>query len=147
MDSSAVVRRYFDEAGSDWVRAVTDPDSGQVIYVATPTIVEVIGAISRAEKRQRRLSSVDADLLIRDFRYDWEHQYRVVRLTPEVIAQAVTVGRGHALRGYDAIQLASALALQLELGSEITLQFASGDKELNEAADREGLTVIDLNLL
>jgi hypothetical protein len=49
----------------------------------------------------------------------------------------------HSLRGYDAVQLASALEVENELTSLNlpNLIFVSADNELNNAAKSEGLTV------
>jgi hypothetical protein len=51
----------------------------------------------------------------------------------------------HPLRGYDAVQLATAVLFLKELqqlDGEF-LSFVSADKALNDAAREEGLTVID----
>jgi hypothetical protein len=54
----------------------------------------------------------------------------------------------HALRGYDAVQLAAALELQTVLTASglPALTLVSADAELNAAAAAEGLTVEDPNL-
>jgi predicted nucleic acid-binding protein len=44
-DSSALVKRYAAETGSSWVGQVTDPKSGNKIYITTITGVEVISAL------------------------------------------------------------------------------------------------------
>jgi predicted nucleic acid-binding protein len=54
----------------------------------------------------------------------------------------------HALRGYDALQLASALEVNAGLvGRSLPpLTFISADRELNNVASAEGLGVDDPNL-
>lgn len=46
-DSSALVKRYANEAGTGWVKGITDPTSPNSIYVAELTGVEVISAIMK----------------------------------------------------------------------------------------------------
>jgi hypothetical protein len=59
----------------------------------------------------------------------------------------MAVAEQHALRGYDAMQLAAALETSVHrsaLGMD-PLVFASADSELNAVAGAEGLTVEDPN--
>lgn len=60
---------------------------------------------------------------------------------------ALTVAERYALRGYDCVQLATALtARQFWTASGIEpLQFISADEDLNAAAQAEGFTVLDPN--
>jgi uncharacterized protein len=46
-DSSAIVKRYLSENGSDWVAAIADRTSSVRIYMAAITGVEVVAAITR----------------------------------------------------------------------------------------------------
>ena len=68
---------------------------------------------------------------------------RLVELTPELAADAQALLLRHALRSSDAVQLASSLYLQREIGERIL--FAAFDDRLNSAARAEGLTLIDLS--
>ena len=46
-DSSALVKRYAQETGSEWVMATTEPQTGHILYIAWITAVEVVSAITR----------------------------------------------------------------------------------------------------
>jgi predicted nucleic acid-binding protein len=108
--------------------------------------VEVISAIAR-RVRSGSLSATDGATSIAQFKTDFAGGIRVIELTLDVTARAVMLAETQALRGYDAVQLASALevnALRLALG-ETALIFISADAELNAAAVAEGLTVDDPN--
>lgn len=59
-----------------------------------------------------------------------------------LVAQAATLARRHALRGYDAVQLAAALEIH---ATDPSLTLLSADAELNTAATAEGLAVEDPN--
>jgi predicted nucleic acid-binding protein len=50
IDSSALVKRYAMETGSAWVERLTDPRTGNRVYVAAITHVEVVSAIARKRK-------------------------------------------------------------------------------------------------
>ena len=43
-DTSALVKRYISEIGSNWVRTVTDPEEGNGIILARITWVEMVSA-------------------------------------------------------------------------------------------------------
>lgn len=146
LDSSALVKRYVQERGTGWVTALTSPRSEHEIFIALVTGAEVVAAIAR-QARAGRLNTKDAVSIIEVFQSHFEAQYRVVLTLPSVVQRAMELAQRHWLRGYDAIQLASALAVQEELvlhGAE-PLVFVSADEELNGAARAEGLQVENPN--
>jgi len=46
-DSSALVKRYVREKGTDLVKAIIDPDAANEIYIARISGAEVVAAIAR----------------------------------------------------------------------------------------------------
>jgi predicted nucleic acid-binding protein len=46
-DASGLVKRYVDEVGSDWVRAIVDPAAAHIVCIADITRAEVTGALAR----------------------------------------------------------------------------------------------------
>jgi predicted nucleic acid-binding protein len=68
-----------------------------------------------------------------------------------VATQACAIAEAHALRGYDAVQLASAVHIYNRLlsldanPSQVSFTFISSDNELNSAARIEGLTIENPN--
>jgi len=46
-DSSALVKRYVDEVGTAWIRAVVDPASANIISIADITRAEMTSAFAR----------------------------------------------------------------------------------------------------
>ena len=67
-----------------------------------------------------------------------------IQLTTETINRAKDLARDMALRGADAVHLASALVLQSRLvDAEDRLIFVAADRELQEAAQASGLAIID----
>lgn len=47
LDSSALVKRYVDEIGSDWLRTLLAPDHDTLVFISRMTIVEVVSAFAR----------------------------------------------------------------------------------------------------
>jgi uncharacterized protein len=45
-DASGLVKRYVDEVGSDWVRAIVDPTSANIVSIADITRAEVTSALA-----------------------------------------------------------------------------------------------------
>ena len=146
-DSSAVVKRYAQETGTAWVTSVLDPAASNVIYLARISAVEVISAFARRQ-RGKTLTASDAAKAIADFRTDLANQYRLIEMTPALISRAMILAETHALRGYDAVQLAAALEVNTRVASLNlpSLTLISADAALNAAAQIEGLAVDDPNL-
>lgn len=145
LDSSAMVKRYVHETGSAWVENLAG-DSANEILLANITGVEVTSALAR-RGRAPNASAAQAMLTISDFRFDFANAYRILPVTPAVVARAMTLAERHALRGYDAVQLAAALELNAALTSANlpALTFISADAALNAAASAETLPTDDPN--
>lgn len=144
IDSSALVKRYVAERGSGWVKALALPTAGNRIYVSRVTSVEVVSAVARRSKAGN-ITSQDAMATIARFLHHVRSEYQLIELSPELTDDAIRLAEMHALRAYDAIQLAAALAVRqvrARLGAP-DLVLVSADLELNSAAAIEGLTVID----
>ncbi|MBC7856454.1 MAG: type II toxin-antitoxin system VapC family toxin [Pirellulaceae bacterium] len=144
-DASALIKRYVNEAGSTWVQSLFDLP-GRRNYIARIGSVEVVAALTRLAKGGY-ISSGDASINIAAFRHDLATQYVAVPVNRQTISFAMDLAETHTLRGYDAVQLACALAAnarrQAMGGSALTL--ISADIELNAAATMEGLAVDDPN--
>ena len=72
----------------------------------------------------------------RAFSGEWQDLARIP-VTEALVARAETLAWDHALRGHDAVQLASALAWQEAVGAEMV--FATFDRQLWEAARQAGM--------
>lgn len=145
-DSSAIVKRYASEPGSAWIIRLTEPESGNVIYLARITRVEVVSAITR-RAGEGTPSVAEGATGIADLNDDFVRHYRVVEVTPHLIERAVSLVQIHGLRAYDAVQLAALLEINddratLKLPA---VSLISADRALNVAAIAEGLAVDDPN--
>jgi predicted nucleic acid-binding protein len=156
-DSSGLVKRYVAEIGTAWTQALTDPRAGHGIYIAQITGVEVIAAINRrAAGGTPSISTADAAKAIAEFRLDYASQYNALEITDQIIAAAMTLAETYVLRGYDAVQLAVAVAINSQLIAENAalgtaapvgpiLTLISSDADLNAAAIAGGLAVENPN--
>ena len=145
-DSSALVKRYAYEMGSDWIVALSEPAAGHSLYIARITAVEVVSALTRRQ-RGGSVSETDVATAMAAFLHDLSHQYRVIEITPSVITRAMQLAETHGLRGYDAVQLSAALIVQKmrEALGLSALKLVSADRDLNDAAATEDLAVDNPN--
>ena len=146
-DSSALVKYYVNEIGSDWVEYLIDAQPPNEIAIAQITGVEVIAALSR-RVRMGTISATAAAATIGTFRNDFQTKFTVLALTTLLLEEAMDLAELHRLRGYDATQLAVALDLEAEMTTDGVgpLTLISADLELNQAAQAEGLLTDDPNL-
>ena len=137
-DSSAVVKLYVDEEGHQGVRALP------ALAVSQLARVEVPAAFWR-KHRLGELDAVDAGVLTAEFEADYygtaeeEPRFTVVGVTAGILDDAATLCARHPLRGFDAIQLASAMAVRRVDPAVATM--AVYDLTLRAAAAAEGLAV------
>lgn len=132
-DASALVKRYVRERSSVKVRRLLLSD---VPATSRLSEVEVASALIR-RTREGAFSVAERDRALAALETDFP-AILVVELTPEVTTRARTLLQRYPLRAGDAIQLASCLYLQEQLGEEVAL--VAFDGRLTEAARREGLS-------
>ncbi len=141
LDTSALVKRYTQESGSERVQEITS--ASDALFISLVTYVEVVAALSRRSKESRLMKNAMAQALA-IFRDEFgQRAFRTVAPTKTLLLTAANLAVKHYLRGYDAIQLASVLKvaeLQRETGIA-TVIFVCADVELNAAANAEGLTI------
>lgn len=137
-DTSAVVKLYADEHGSPEVRALEG-----TLVVSQMTRVEVPAALWR-KHRMGELGVEDTGILVAEFEADYfgapgeERRFSAIRVTAEILEEAVRLTAVHGLRAYDAVQLASAKAVRSADPS--CTSCAVFDKNLRAAAAMEGFT-------
>jgi uncharacterized protein len=134
LDSSALVKRYVNEAGSEWVGSLLTA-SGDPIIVSSLAIAEVSAAIVRRVAPQR------AKALISELDQDARDLMAVAPMSNATVLHATELVRRHKIRGCDGLQLAAAIEVANGLGRADLLEFVSSDLELNAAARAEGLRV------
>jgi uncharacterized protein len=133
-DSSALAKRYIEEAGSDRVQDILSAASSLTISVLC--ISEIISALCR-RRRERKLSqqqySAAKEALFADI-----EDANVVNLSDRVITRAVDMLEKWPLRSSDSLHIASAAEWSAQL-------FVSADERQCIAAREYGLQVEELS--
>ena len=130
MDTSTVLKRLFDEDGSAQADVIWN--AADALVSAVLMVVEARAALSAAQ-RGGRLTAAEH----RDAKAELAHLFEevaFVEITDALIADAAEVAEAEALRGYDAVHLAAALAVEATV-------LSSADLALCDAAERRGLHV------
>ncbi len=140
LDSSALVKRWIQEVGSERVRALTALGAADRVYVARLAGPEVVGAISRRH-RGAGLDEAARKRLIGVVRREIIERIRVVEITPEIWESATSLAAEHALRGADAVHVAAAMAVKgIHDATDLDqLVFVMADREQGLAASEIGL--------
>ena len=104
VDSSALIKRYIRESGTDRLNAKLEEaftlSSG--IFVSVIGYAEVLATISRyLRENPRRLRKTD--LFRRRFQVDWTSAFSRVELTADILDLVARLVKTHPLRGSDAI--------------------------------------------
>jgi predicted nucleic acid-binding protein len=131
LDTSSLVKLYVEEDGSDEVRQLVG-DAGAVATSAV-AYAEARAAFARL-KRERHLTPAEHRRVRAALDSDWP-QYVVVHVSDALCLRAGELAERRALRGFDAVHLASYLALAETAASDVT--FSSFDRPLTRAATNE----------
>ena len=86
-DTSALVKRFSRETGTAWVIDLVRPASGQIIYLANITSVEVVSAITR-RMRGGHLTMAAAKKALTRFHRSFLRRYVIVEINPPLISRA-----------------------------------------------------------
>jgi hypothetical protein len=131
-DTSALVKNYVRESGSQMVRAALRARRPAVARVTHAELASAFARLARdgvvdARAREALLDRIDEDF----------PTFEVIEWRAQVARGVRSLVSRHPLRALDAIQLASALALRVR-----PLRFWCADERLVLAAAAEGLRVV-----
>ena len=141
LDASALVKRYADESGSVWVRQISDPSAQHTILLAEITLAEVAAALAAKHRAPGGITQEQRDRVLSRFLQDCAEHFVLLPVDRAVIDRAVELTQRHRLRGYDAVQLATALVTTetLQMQNLPSPTFVAADSNLLTAAIGEGL--------
>jgi predicted nucleic acid-binding protein len=131
-DTSALVKILIEEPGS--AAAVQAWQAADSVACSRLAHVEARAALAMA-KRQGRLSSLQGARARAALDDHWQDVV-ALEVTEPLVEQAGDLAEEDALRGYDAVHLASALRAAVDV-------LITADVEMIRAARRHGLEVID----
>lgn len=138
LDASAWVKRYYQEARTSWVQNLFNQNS--IVACASLGVVEVIATLARKCKA----GEIKRDLLeqAQELDDDWK-RFVQIQFTIETENQARLLAMNLALRGADAIHLASSLLLQKQIEQDDKVILVTSDRQLKEPALASNLVVLD----
>ncbi|HEC85092.1 MAG: hypothetical protein DRR08_05665 [Candidatus Parabeggiatoa sp. nov. 2] len=138
-DSSALVKRYLSEEGTDWVKKRCN-DSTRTIVTAEISRVEVAAAFA-GKLRGNFITQNEYQQIRTQLSQDCQQQYLLIPVEASRVDEAIELTVRQKLRGYDAVHLACALQYnQILLHNGLSpLIFLTTDIELLQAAQVEGL--------
>ena len=134
-DASALVKRHVDERGSR--ETIEFAARAEVVATSLISRAEVAAALAKAV-RTKLLDEREAREAQRAFVAQWPDIARIP-VSEALVSRAEALAWEHELRGYDAVQLASAVLFQESLGTAVRL--ATFDRQLWSAARDAGFEV------
>jgi len=135
-DTSALVKRYHLEPGSDRVNAIFD-DRDNILIISELAIVELASALQRKRNRGEITLQAMNDALAQ-FANETLSDLIVAGFHSGFIQRARDLVLQHGLRTLDALQLTSALQFRA-----LSPVFVCADAGLRQAASNAGLAVLD----
>lgn len=140
LDTSALVKAFVKEVGSTDVLQLmaTLPIAGTSII----TKVEFAATLAKLE-RMKVLTNAHMAFAMELMSQQWDDFIRL-HLTDIIVNEAISLTQTFPLRGYDAVQLASAIVWRDTLSQPVT--FATFDKKLWQAAAETGLNPFPADL-
>ncbi len=132
-DTSAFVKRYIEEPGTEQVFEICD--RAEQLALCVICLPEVISTLSRLV-REGKLQSADYHKL-REIMFKEIEDAEICYVTPAVITRTIRCLENNVLGAMDALHLGCALVVEPDL-------FVSSDQRQIEAAGSEGLKVIEV---
>lgn len=131
LDTSSLVKLYVEEDESSKVDVLVK--SSKVTATSLVAYAEARAAFAR-RFREKAFTSDEYNRMKAFFNEDW-NRYLILSVSQDIIRLAGDLAEKHALRGFDAIHLASALNLCQELSFSIV--FSCFDDNLQKAFKHE----------
>ena len=137
VDSSALVKKYVEEPGSDRVLKLL-AQSGMAVTskLAYPELLAGLGR----KRREKGITEKDYRDALVDFESDW-NAFLIIEFQDELLAVIKLLTMKHALKGADLVHLASALWIQKAAKEKVA--FVASDIQLLRAAKAEKLEIIN----
>jgi predicted nucleic acid-binding protein len=141
LDSSALVKLYIREAGTERMLALAGRAAGHQLAVLALVQVEVRSAFRRRQ-RAGEVGGRLVDELLAAFERHMETRFLRQVITDTMLDIACRLLDQHTLSAFDAIQLAGYFAIKTAAGRDAPV-FVCADRELLAAAEAHGVPVLD----
>lgn len=144
LDSSALLKRYVREPGSAWINTIVAPTQQHAIFISELTLAEVAAVLAAKSRAPNGITIAHRKRLLSRFLEDCEQIYSLIPVQRAIIDRAVFLSQTYRLRGYDSVQLATAItawqAIML-VHSQSDFIFVANDSDLLLAAKSENLII------
>lgn len=137
-DTSAIVKFYINETGSDVLREIFD--KSEIFVTSEIAYIETVSAFIRINN-ERLISDIDLKNLLSDFKNNW-NDFFTLKTDFNIIQKAGLLIEKYKLRSYDSLHLASAMIFRERINKSVN--FYSWDKNLNNAALNENFQILDI---
>jgi len=141
LETSALVKLYVREPGTERVLALANRTTENRLAILALTQVELRSAVRRRE-RNGEIPPPVAKQLLETFKRHLETRFVSQMINDFVLDVATALVDRHALRAYDAVQLAGYVALRGSTGTDVPV-FVCSDHALLDAARLEGIPILD----
>ena len=141
IETSALVKLYVREPGTDRILALMSRNQGHRFAVLTISGVEFHSAIRRRE-REGDIDPPQARRLLKRFSEHMETKYVRQSINDSLLDVAANLVDRYPLRAYDAVQLAGWLIVRSHSGKDYPT-FVTSDHRLIDAAGTEGIPFLD----
>jgi len=141
LETSALVKLYVRESGTERVLALANRTTENRLAILALTQAELRSAVRRRE-RNGEIPPLVATQLLETFKRHLETRFVSQMINDFILDVASALVDRHALRAYDAVQLAGYVALRGSTGTEVPV-FVCSDHALLEAARLEGIPILD----
>ncbi len=140
-DTSALVKRYDpSEPGAAVVIALCERRAEHNLYTSELAGPETASVLRRKE-REGRLNADEVKRAWAAYQGHARSQYILLAVHSDLVRHGERLILNHQLRAFDALHLASALAVHAILGEAERIEFVTADREQAEAASQVGLGV------
>ena len=139
-DTSAIVKLYHHEVGSEWMEAIFN-DANAIIVISELTHVEFYSAMLK-KVRTGDITNEAKEEAIKNFEKYGRDKFMLTLLESRIFKKAQKLldkyGRNYSLRTLDAIQLAACLHDKID-----GIRFIGADVHLLKICELEGLNMIN----
>jgi predicted nucleic acid-binding protein len=135
LETSDLVKLYAEESDSNVISGRVQ--AADIVATSILSYAEARAALSR-KSREKGIDEKEYQRVKTELDMDWEH-YFILNLTNDLVKSAGDLAEKHALRGFDGLHLASAVAIKRLTSLPVT--FSSSDARLRSAAKAEGLVM------
>ncbi|MCK4727423.1 MAG: type II toxin-antitoxin system VapC family toxin [Desulfobacterales bacterium] len=133
LDTSSLVKLYVEEKDSSQIANLVG--ASNVTATSLVAYAEARAAFAR-RFRERAFTANEYRVLLSSLNEDWGN-YLILKVTNELVRRAGDLAEKHALRGFDAIHLSSAVSLCQDFSAPVV--FSCSDRKLQKASELEDL--------